>query len=585
MLSLSSKRLFDLAAALLGLLLLAPVLAALAAWVRCDSPGPALYRQWRVGRHGVPFRIYKLRTMRDGCGGPALTAGGDARVTRAGRWLRRHKLDELPQLFNVLLGDMSLVGPRPEVPRYVARYPAPQRRLVLSVAPGITDRAALAYRDEAALLAGAADPEQVYLHAILPAKLAHYLAYVRQRSLWTDLRILAATVAALLPWRPPLRWLPEGRLENGDWRHLALNLLRGLAALQVAAAHLRALAYPGLQQARDAAWWYWGLAFWTGFGHLAVVCFFVISGWLVGGSLLDRHRQPGAYRHYALDRLTRLWTVLLPCFLLMLALKLGDGTLDPRRPSFAPDGLWSGATLLGNLLGLQTVLLPCFGDDFPLWSLANETAYYLLFPLLLWAATARATGQRAAALAAALAYAALLGTAISAYFLLWLLGAGASRMRVEAGPRTCLALWLLLGATATALRVLGYQDDQSLASLPQDLLFGALLALALCSLPARAAPSAPVRLLRAAGTFLAGFSFTLYVLHLPLMRALWAYRGGQPLAPDQAGSLPVYAAMLAATVLLCYLVHLPFEAQTGTLRNWLRSRLAGAAARAGRAAP
>lgn len=193
-----SKRLFDLVAAGLGLVVLAPLLLVLASWVRLDSPGPVLYRQQRVGRDGVPFDILKFRTMRSDAGGPQLTVGRDARVTKAGHWLRRHKLDELPQLVNVLQGSMSLVGPRPEVPRYVACYPADVRATVLSVAPGITDLASILYKEENEVLGRAADPERAYIDTILPVKLAYYQRYVRERSFWLDVRILCQTFAALV---------------------------------------------------------------------------------------------------------------------------------------------------------------------------------------------------------------------------------------------------------------------------------------------------------------------------------------------------------------------------------------------------
>lgn len=194
-----SKRLFDLAAAALGLVLLGPLLLAVALWVRCDSPGPALFRQQRVGRDGVLFWIYKFRTMaaQPGAGGE-LTVGRDCRITRAGHFLRAWKIDELPQLLNVLQGSMSLVGPRPEVPRYVACYPEAIRREVLSVAPGITDWASIEFRQENAILGRASDPEQAYLDDVLPTKLAFYQRYVRERSFWVDLRILAGTVAAVV---------------------------------------------------------------------------------------------------------------------------------------------------------------------------------------------------------------------------------------------------------------------------------------------------------------------------------------------------------------------------------------------------
>lgn len=194
-----TKRAFDLIVAFSGLILLTPVLIVIAVWVRYDSAGPALYRQQRVGRGGTLFWIYKFRTMRhQESAGAQLTVGGDCRITRAGHFLRRYKIDELPQLINVVLGNMSLVGPRPEVARYVALYPETVRSEVLSVAPGITDWASIAYRQENSILAQASDPEQAYLDEVMPAKLAFCQRYVRERSFWVDLRIIFGTFAALL---------------------------------------------------------------------------------------------------------------------------------------------------------------------------------------------------------------------------------------------------------------------------------------------------------------------------------------------------------------------------------------------------
>ena len=195
-----AKRLFDIAFALLALLLLGPLLLLVALWVRLDSPGPVFFRQQRVGRGGQLFDIVKFRTMRTGAEamGPQITVGQDTRITHAGAWLRRSKVDELPQFINVLRGDMSVVGPRPEVPRYVAQYPADVRQAVLSVRPGITDLASIEFRDESALLAQSQDPERTYVEQILPAKLRHAQEYVRTRSLWLDLRIIARTVLAVL---------------------------------------------------------------------------------------------------------------------------------------------------------------------------------------------------------------------------------------------------------------------------------------------------------------------------------------------------------------------------------------------------
>lgn len=194
-----AKRLFDLLLSVLGLLVLAPLLLAIALWVKLDSRGPVMFRQERVGRFGKPFLIHKFRTMRADAPrlGPEITVGADARITRAGRFLRSSKLDELPQLWDVLRGAMSLVGPRPEVPRYVALYPAELRELVLSVRPGITDPASLSFRDESELLARAADPEREYVEVVMPAKLRLAADYVREAGLLADLRLILATLGAL----------------------------------------------------------------------------------------------------------------------------------------------------------------------------------------------------------------------------------------------------------------------------------------------------------------------------------------------------------------------------------------------------
>lgn len=193
-----AKRLFDVLGSAAALLLLAPLLLAVALIVKLDSPGPVFFRQERVGRRGVPFRIHKFRTMHAGAAGPQLTAVDDPRITRAGRWLRRTRIDELPQFIDVLQGRMSLVGPRPEVPRYVAHYPAALRERALAVRPGITDPASLHFIDEAALLAAAADPEREYIEVILPAKLARAAAYAEQASLATDVVVLWRTLGVLL---------------------------------------------------------------------------------------------------------------------------------------------------------------------------------------------------------------------------------------------------------------------------------------------------------------------------------------------------------------------------------------------------
>ncbi len=194
------KRFIDLALAALALVVLSPLLLLAAAWVRADSPGPALFRQERVGRPGRLFRIHKLRTMRADApsAGPAITAHADTRITRAGRWLRSHRIDELPQLWDVLRGDMSLVGPRPEVPRFVALYPAELRIRVLAVRPGITDPASLEFADENELLAGSTDPERAYVETILPRKLQRQVEYAERATWKSDLAVIARTLRMLL---------------------------------------------------------------------------------------------------------------------------------------------------------------------------------------------------------------------------------------------------------------------------------------------------------------------------------------------------------------------------------------------------
>ncbi|TMB77195.1 MAG: sugar transferase [Chloroflexi bacterium] len=188
------KRALDLAVAVPLLVILSPVLVALAAAVRLTSRGPAFHRATRVGRDGRPFTMLKLRTMRAGPGA-AITTRDDPRMTTLGRALRRARLDELPQLFNVVRGEMSIVGPRPEDPRFVALY-SEEQRAVLALRPGITGAAQLVFRDEAALL-DPADPEGSYVRAVLPRKLAIDLEYARGRSLAGDLRIMGMTLRGL----------------------------------------------------------------------------------------------------------------------------------------------------------------------------------------------------------------------------------------------------------------------------------------------------------------------------------------------------------------------------------------------------
>lgn len=194
-----SKRLFDLFTCILGVIALSPFFFLISVWIKFDSPGPIFFRQVRVGKGGKLFRIHKFRTMRvnaeqDG----RLTVGEDSRITKSGRFLRKYKLDELPQLIDVLVGDMSLVGPRPEVKEFMDSYPPEIREKVLSVRPGITDRASIEMVDENILLSGYPDPRQAYINIILPIKQGYYVDYVRSHTFWGDIRIILETIAKVI---------------------------------------------------------------------------------------------------------------------------------------------------------------------------------------------------------------------------------------------------------------------------------------------------------------------------------------------------------------------------------------------------
>lgn len=190
-----AKRLFDIVSSGIGLLCLAPVFVVMAIWIKLDSRGPVFYRQTRVGRYGRDFRIFKFRSMRVGSDkGRQITVGErDPRITRSGYFIRRYKIDELPQLINVFLGDMSIVGPRPEVRKYVDLYSEEQRK-VFQVRPGITDLASIKYLNENELLSQVDDPDTYYIDVIMPDKLAINLEYIRHQSFMGDIKIIFNTL-------------------------------------------------------------------------------------------------------------------------------------------------------------------------------------------------------------------------------------------------------------------------------------------------------------------------------------------------------------------------------------------------------
>jgi len=193
------KRAFDFVSSLLGLIVVSPVLMTIAILIKKEDGGRVFYRGVRIGRFGKPFRIFKFRTMvvnAEKMGGPS-TADDDPRITKMGRFVRKFKLDELPQLINVLKGEMSIVGPRPEVQMYVDMF-TEEERAILSVRPGITDWASIWNPDEGAILAGSPDPEKTYIEKIRPEKIRLQLKYVRERSFWNDLKIIAQTLITIV---------------------------------------------------------------------------------------------------------------------------------------------------------------------------------------------------------------------------------------------------------------------------------------------------------------------------------------------------------------------------------------------------
>lgn len=193
------KRLFDMIASGFGLLVLSPLFLILAIWVKLDSPGPVFYRQIRVGRNNKDFKLFKFRSMRVGSDKKGLiTVGGhDPRVTRSGYYIRKYKLDEFPQLINVFIGNMSLVGPRPEVRKYVDLY-TPEQMRVLDVRPGITDMASICYRNENELLETVEDPETYYRTVIMQDKLRINLEYVKHHSFFGDIRLIFKTIECVI---------------------------------------------------------------------------------------------------------------------------------------------------------------------------------------------------------------------------------------------------------------------------------------------------------------------------------------------------------------------------------------------------
>jgi peptidoglycan/LPS O-acetylase OafA/YrhL len=382
---------------------------------------------------------------------------------------------------------------------------------------------------------------------------------------------------------PKITFQAQGNASDDCWHVVLISLLRGVAAIEVAAAHLRADMYPSLRTVADPPLWFQGFAFLTGFAHHAVLVFFVISGWLVGGSLLDKRTQPAAIANYAIDRVTRLWTVLVPTFAmtLLIGLGIGDvGTVSMEGLVFSPDNAYSALVFGANLIGLQTIVLPTYGGNFPLWSLANETWYYLMFALLVAMLGARGRAARMASGAALLVLVMALPAALLGYFAVWLLGVAFSRVTITCGPALRWCTLLLVAAMWGYYRLTGDMNTFALATLLPDMLCSVAFLVLLCSLRFKAgAASTLLRPLARWGNFFAAFSFSLYVLHVPLIGLLryWSARhwGLDQLAPERPLHFLLYLAMLATLLAASYLSYLLFEAQTGRVRRWLKRALLG----------
>lgn len=377
---------------------------------------------------------------------------------------------------------------------------------------------------------------------------------------------------------PSIHWQARAPLGENAVQSLLISALRGLAALQVAASHLRAEIYPGLRTLEDPSLAYLGLAFFTGFAHQAVVVFFLISGWLVGGSLMNRMGKPQALAHYAIDRFTRLWTVLVPTLLLTLAVGLIIGAAATGPMDFDPANEFSAASFAGNLFGLQTVTVADFGGNYPLWSLAHETWYYIQFPLLLLVIAGGAVLRRAAAAAALILLLATLRDMISLYFALWLLGTAFSRIRIDCGSAVRGLLLVLTLALFVYYRLRGNNDDLVPGSFVQDIICSIPFLLLLATLQQKIDPATPayVRANRVA-VFFSEFSFSLYVLHIPVIE-LMRYLGRQFLGRDRldpavATDFLWYFTVLGTIVVVSYVFYLLFERHTIRIRNALKSWL------------
>lgn len=387
--------------------------------------------------------------------------------------------------------------------------------------------------------------------------------------------------------RPKVSLLEKTNLDPNSYHSILISLCRGLAALEVAAAHVRTQAFPSLRTLPDPGIWYQGLAFFTGFAHQAVVIFFLLSGWLVGGSLLNKLNTPNPFLSYSIDRITRLWIVLIPSFLATLAFAAWSDWIDATKFDYSPSNEYSFSSFFGNLVGLQDVAVPRFGGNFALWSLACETWYYVLFPLVLASFAAKKLVGKIAAAILTVFIAANLSNVLMLYFSLWLLGTAFSRIQIALCQRSKMLLISIFVVTAVYSRL----NEESFL---QDLLYSLLFLTLLSSQQQKLKNSSPtINWLRSTGTILSNFSFTLYVIHVPLLRWLLYINksmfGIDKLSPEEPSHYAIYFAMLTLIVLFSYLFYLAFEANTykvrayikKTILSWLSRRPGGSIPKAG----
>ncbi len=387
---------------------------------------------------------------------------------------------------------------------------------------------------------------------------------------------------------PSIQWQRQSQLDHSTGCSMLISLLRGLAALQVAAAHLRAEVFPGLRDIAGPPVCYQILAFATGFAHQAVVVFFLISGWLVGGSLLNRIGRTATapasarlhtaspWRDYAVDRMTRLWTVLVPALCLMLFVGVWTEAVDPLRTDASPANEFSATAFAGNLLGLQTIFVENFGGNYALWSLANETWYYIQFPLLLIMFTGSSRPRQFGAAALFVVLGSSLPLPITLYFVLWLLGAAFSRIRIDCGTGARITLVAVVAACSIYFRVRGSNDDLKPESFLQDLMIGLPLLALLSSLQAPLTmQSLGLRFVTRVAHVLSEFSFTLYVTHIPvitLLRHIGKQTYGRDrLSPQAPLDYAIYAGMLVLLLAAAWLSYVLFESHTCRVRRAIRN--------------